>query len=585
MNVNFNKRSTQVATIVLILLLFVCGVTILLGILFRSRNASPPAATDTFTSTSTFAPVFTDTPTARPTFFPTSTPFPTFTIVVLPPGTIKKPTRTFTVAPVFTRTKSPGEPSSTPTLTKTPTLTSNASSSNTPGASTATLTNTPGGPTSTDTITPGGPTLTPSITNSPTPTSNAPTATSTASATSTSTDIPTPTNTTSAPVGSAVFAVGPGGADVIPHQIVRTASNFLYLFSSQDSSSLLRVYRTNNAGFPNSASDFAAPITVNESSSLLSVDAVYNGGTIIHVLINLRNGEIKDYPFDTSTNTFKPAITLATDGGSVSGSPYVGTSGISGMMEPGGILHVGYWTNSNHILHRSYTYNSGSNTLTPSGGFTQVDTAGSANHPSLAISPANNSLTVAWISQAVSPPVILTRARQSNGTWGSIETASTSPVWTSSSNGLNIDQGPSLIIDSSGTKHMVYIQEFDSSVGDYGRIHYTSNSGSGWVDQPLAAFTHDPAVAINSSGQIYIIGHGHPLNATCTSMDDICTIRKNGASWNNPVLFASPPGSFSFDASPSVKWSVVGFNRADIIEFVFFMTPYESPTLYYGRFP
>ena len=579
MNVNFNKRSTQVATIVLILLLFVCGVTILLGILFRSRNASPPAATDTLASTSTFAPVFTETQTARPTFVPTSTPFPTFTIVVLPPGTIKKPTRTFTAAPVFTRTKLPGGPTSTPTLTKTPTLTSNASSSNTPGASTATLTNTPGGPASTDSITPGGPTLTPSITSSPTLTSDAPTATSTASHT------PTPTNTNSPPVGPAVFAVGPGGADVIPHQIVRASSNFLYLFSSQDSSSLLRVYRTNNPGFPNSASDFAAPITINESSSMLSVDAVYNGGTIIHVLINLRNGEIKDYPFDTSTNTFKTAITLATDSGSVSGSPYVGTSGISGMMEPGGTLHVGYWTNSNHIPHRAYTYNSGSNTLTPAGGFTQVDTAGSANHPSLAISPANNSLTVAWISQAVSPPQILTRARQSNGTWGSIETASTSPVWTSSSNGLNIDQGPSLIIDSSGAKHMAYIQEFDLSVGDYGRIHYVSNNGSGWVDQPLAAFTHDPAVAINSSGQIYIIGHGHPLNATCTSMDDICTIRKNGANWNNPVLFASPPGSFSFDASPSVKWSVVGFNRADIIEFVFFMTPYESPTLYYGRFP
>lgn len=573
MNVNFNKRSTQVATIALILLLFVCGAAILLGILYRYGNSTPPAASDTLTFTSTSAPAFTDTLTARATFFPTSTPFPTFTIVVLPPGTIKKPTRTSTSTVVVTRTTKPGGSSSTPTLTKTPTLTTNAS-------------------TATQTITPGGPSLTPSITNTPTLTSNAPTATSTAShtptvtsAASTETFTPTPTNTTSAPVGSAVFAVGPGGADVIPHQIVRTANNFLYLFSSQDSSSLLRVYRTNSAGFPNSASDFAAPITFNESSSILSVDAVYNGGTIIHVLINLRNGEFKDYPFDTSTNSFKSAITLASDSGSVSGSPYVGTSGISGMMEPGGTLHVGYWTNNNHILHRAYTYNSGSNTLTPTGGFTQVDTAGSANHPSLAISPTNNSLTVAWISQAVNPPVILTRARQSNGTWGSIETASASPVWTSPSNGLNIDQGPSLIIDTSGTKHMAYIQEFDASVGDYGRIHYVSNNGSGWVDQPLAAFTHDPAVAINSSGQVYIIGHGHPLNATCTSMDDICTIRKNGASWNNPVLFASPPGGFSFDASPSVKWSVVGFNRADIIEFVFFMTPYESPTLYYGRFP
>ncbi len=386
-------------------------------------------------------------------------------------------------------------------------------------------------------------------------------------------------------MGSAVFAVGPGGSDVIPHQVVRTANNFLYLFANQDSSTLLRVYHTNSAGFPNAGSDFAAPVTVNESSSLLSVDAVYDGGTIIHVLINLRNGEIKDYPFDTSTNTFKAPITLASDGGSVGGSPYVGTSGLSGMMEPGGILHVGYWTDTDHILHRAYTYNSGANTLTPTGGFTQVDLAGSANHPSLAISPANNSLTVAWVSQANNPPQILTRTRQSNGTWGSIETASTSPVWTSASNGLNIDQGPSLIIDSSGTKHMTYIQEFDASVGDYGRIHYVSDTGGGWVDQPLSAFSHDPAIALNSSGQIYIIGHGHPLNASCLSMDEMCTILKNVASWNNPVLFASPPGGFSFDASPSIKWSVVGFNRADIIEFVFFMTPYDSPTLYYGRFP
>jgi hypothetical protein len=386
-------------------------------------------------------------------------------------------------------------------------------------------------------------------------------------------------------VTSAVFPVGPGGADVIPHQIVRTNNNYLYIFANQQSSAVLRVYRTNNPGFPNSASDFAAPITLTETNDIISVDAIYNGGSIIHVLVNTQSGAVRDYPFDTSTNTFKSAITIATDGGTVGTVLYVGTSGVSGMMDTTGILHVGYWTNNDHVLHRAYTYDSASNTLTATGAFTQVDTTGSANHPALAISPADNSLTFAWVSESGSTPQILTRTRSSTGSWGNVETASTATVWTSTDNGINIDQGPSLLIDSSGTKRMVYIEEFDSSIGDYGRIHYVTNSGSGWNDQGLNAFSHDPALAINSAGTLYIIGHGHPLNVSCTSMDEICTIQKSGSSWGNPVLFASPPSGFSFDASPSVKWSVVGFNRSDVIEFIFFMTPYDSPTIYYGRLP
>jgi hypothetical protein len=105
------------------------------------------------------------------------------------------------------------------------------------------------------------------------------------------------------------------------------------------------------------------------------------------------------------------------------------------------------------------------------------------------------------------------------------------------------------------------------------------------VDQALNSFSHDPALAINASNQIYIIGHGHPKNVSCLSMDTMCTIKKNSnGTWANPQLFASPPGSSSFDASPSVKWSVVGFNRPETIEFIFFRTPYDNPTFYYGRF-
>jgi hypothetical protein len=380
------------------------------------------------------------------------------------------------------------------------------------------------------------------------------------------------------------FPVGAGGSDVIPHQIVRTNTDRLYIFANQQSSAVLRVYRTTSAGLPGNTTDFAAPVQLTEASNPLSVDAVYDGGNIIHMLINTQNGQIKDYPFSIVTNTFNTPITLATDGGTVSSGLYVGTSGVNGMIDTSGNLHIAYWTSGNHILHRAYTYNSSSNVLTPQGSFVQVDTAGGANHPAVAISPVNNSLTIAWVSQADNPPKIRTRTRASNGTWGSVQSASTASVWTSADSGINIDQGPSLIIDSSGKKHLTYIQSFDYTVGDYGRIHYVTDAGSGWVDQALNAFSHDPALTINSTGEIYIIGHGHPENSTCLSMSDMCVIKKSAnGTWGSPQLFALHPSGSSFDSSPSVKWSVVGFNRPDTIEFIFFKTPYHTPTIYYGR--
>ncbi len=118
-----------------------------------------------------------------------------------------------------------------------------------------------------------------------------------------------------------------------------------------------------------------------------------------------------------------------------------------------------------------------------------------------------------------------------------------------------------------------------------------TNSGSGWVDQAVNALTHDPALAINSRGEIYIIGHGHPLNSiggatTCLSMDDMCVIKKNSnGTWASPTLVIANSGSAAFDSSPSVKWSVKGFNRPETIEFLFFSTPYEAPVLYYARLP
>ena len=405
-----------------------------------------------------------------------------------------------------------------------------------------------------------------------------------------------PVDTVPAPETSIVFPVGPGGADVIPHQIVRTKDDYLYIFSSAQDSNILRTYRTLKPGFPESAADFAPAMEFTETEDIMSVDALYDGGKFIHVIINTLAGEARDYPLDTTTNSYKPAITLATDSGVIDSGLYIGTSGVTGMVDLNGTIHFAYWKNDNHILYRAYTYDNATNSLTPSGDLFQVDAAGNANHPALAVSPKDNSVTIAWISESDSPTLIRARTRTSDGSWGEVEVASTFQfpsgvsVWTSKDNGLNIDQGPSLVIDENGIKHMVYIESFNAAIGDYGRVHYVTNSGSGWGDQPLDFLSHDPALAINASGEIHVIGHGHHRNPAaeepCYSMDTMCYVKMNAdGTWGIPTSIIARTDQGSFDSSPSVKWSAVGFNRPEVIEFIFFMTPYEDPTVYYARLP
>lgn len=444
----------------------------------------------------------------------------------------------------------------------------------------------------------------PAVTSAATPTRTNTSVSSTARRTATSTRTPTVTRTPTAtytptpqnsaePPSSALLVIplGPGGSDVVPHQIVRASNDRLYIFTSQNGSNVIRSYRSVAAGLPSTTSDFVAGPTLTETAgNPLSVEAVYDGGTTIHVLVNTTSGAIKDYVYNINTNTFSAPLSIATDGGTMNANDlYVGTSGLSGAVDANGLLHVTYWRSDNHIVHRAYTYASGA--LTPATSFAVVDTAGAANHPSVAVSPADNSLLVAWVSEAGGNYQILTRIRSNSGVWGSVQVASTATVWHSTAFGLNVDQGPSLIITADGTRHLLYIEHFDGT-GDYGRIHYATYNGVSWTDTTLANYSHDPALAVNTAtGEMVILGHGHPQNGqssqACLSMDNMCVMKKNGSSWSGMTLVASTSG-LSFDGSPSVKWSAVGFNRPGTVEALIFSIAngdYTQPTLYYVRVP
>jgi hypothetical protein len=397
---------------------------------------------------------------------------------------------------------------------------------------------------------------------------------------------PTPSPTPGISVNTIYFPVGPGVTDVIPHQLVRTGSDRLYIFAMLGQYQVnLKAYWTDTPGMPQGQADFTRSVQISVGEQPLSVETAYDGANTIYVLVNTTVGNLYAYVFDTATNTFKSPALLASGNPTVKGD-YIGTSGLAAMFDTSQILHVAYWSAGNHIAYRSYKPESAGGSLSPVESATQLDTAGSANHPALAISPLDGSLTVAWVSEASSPPRILARTLPAAGSWGAEEVVSTAPVWTSTSAGINIDQGPSLLIDKTGKRHLTYIENYDTT-GSYGRVHYAASSGSGWSDTALDAYSHDPALALNSKGDLYIIGHGHPQNLSCKSLDDMCLKKQNlDGSWGQSKLYAAHSGSDSFDASPSVKWSVVGFNRPETIEFVFAFIPsgnYSLSQVYYGR--
>jgi hypothetical protein len=262
------------------------------------------------------------------------------------------------------------------------------------------------------------------------------------------------------------------------------------------------------------------------------------------------------------------------------------------MVDPAGVLHIVHWSAGQHVTHIAFSYVAATNTLSSVAGPTQLDAAGSANHPALAVSPLDGTLTVAWVSQATATPAILARSRSAAGLWGAVEQVSTpsTKVWTSPFFGVNIDQGPSLVIGPDGTRHLAYIEDYDTT-GQYGHIHYASRpSGStAWTDTPVpSTYSHDPALAMTGGGQLYMLGHGHAKNAACTSSDDMCLKARNAdGTWGaSTLLLAHSPTWPTFDSSVSVKWSVVGFNRPNTVEFLTFAPiggNYNTTALFYGR--
>src|SRR5258708_9577120 len=149
------------------------------------------------------------------------------------------------------------------------------------------------------------------------------TATPTRTASPTATPIASLTPTP-AVAPTAFFSIGSGFSDVSPHDLIRTADDRIYAIGNQLFGSNFVVYWTTAPGLP---TRFTSSVMVNEASTPLSLDAVYDGKTTIHVLALLNNGQVRDETFGSSSNTVTASRTIATNGGARRGE-FRGAGGV-----------------------------------------------------------------------------------------------------------------------------------------------------------------------------------------------------------------------------------------------------------------
>ena len=90
------------------------------------------------------------------------------------------------------------------------------------------------------------------------------------------------------------FAIGEGFEDAIPRQIVRANNDRLYIFAGRkEYTSDIAAYWTTVPGLPSSGADFSGHAIVQDTANPISVEAVYDGNSTIHVLANNNSGILR----------------------------------------------------------------------------------------------------------------------------------------------------------------------------------------------------------------------------------------------------------------------------------------------------
>jgi hypothetical protein len=327
--------------------------------------------------------------------------------------------------------------------------------------------------------------------------------------------------------------VGGGFIEAANRQVVRTASNVVYIFAADDNpcqlggTGVIRAWKGTGAqdGNPVVPTGFAEQDALHEPAAPVSGTCVYASdagavfgqpdlrldasGTVHLAYIEGNTGNVYYQTYSTATDLWGSRTVIATGAltDSLSGWPRFGNVALT--LDANNIPHVVFVTSgaSNSVKYTNKVSGSWSTASTIFSGTNECN-------PGM-VTALDGTIHLAWLDNSIAAHATVKYAKYS-GSWGTIETPSTGDSLVLAQG--DHDQGPSIATDLNNLPHILYLDGTVNGPDNYVRLKYRA-AGGVWTDNtPSGAagpsspngtwYAHTPQNFISNVGDDYVfLGH------------------------------------------------------------------------------
>lgn len=421
--------------------------------------------------------------------------------------------------------------------------------------------------------------------------------------------------------------IGAGWAEATDRQVLRTASNVVYVVASDDSpclsnssptSGVIRVYKgsgaqAGNASVPTSFAEVDAshhPVAPGSGSCvftggtanlLFAPDSRLDANGIIHIAYiepsSPNNGTVYYQTFNTSTDLWGPRTQIASGAETNVGGGWPRGSHVALTLDNGDHPYVAFASGgaTNSIQWVAKTATSGSTWTAPA----QIPGSSGTDQfqPSM-VTALDGSIHLAWLDNALSAHSNIRYSRFTGGAWSAAESVSAGD--TNVLGDGNHDQIPAIVTDLNSRPCVLYLDGTVSGTDNYVRMRCKNSSGS-WVDNtPSGAagssnpngtwYCHTPTNYLSSAGDLFVF-LGHDVNISPGPFQFQAGGVGNNWSAVNQLdprnQMTTTSGAPGLDGSASVRFDPLRDNNTGLIDVLYYDEDDGTPgyshhaTLYY----
>ena len=392
--------------------------------------------------------------------------------------------------------------------------------------------------------------------------------------------------------------VGPGFIEVANRQLVRTASNVVYVFAADDDPcqlggvGLIRAWKGTGAQGMNSVipTGFSEQDPTHEPAASISGTCLFEenvgpvlgqpdlrldtGGTVHLAYVEGNTGNVYYQTYSTATDAWGARTVIATG---------ASTDSLSGWPRFGNVALTLDASNTPHVVFiSSGTSNSVEYTNKVSGTWSTVSTIFSGTNecnPSM-VTALDGTIHLAWLDNSIATHAAVKYAMY-NGSWGMVETPSIGDNLVLAQR--DHDQGPSLATDLNNLPHILYLDGTVDGSDNYVRLRYRT-AGGVWTDNTPSGmagasnsngtwYAHTPQNYISSVGDEFVF-LGHDVNISPAPYQ----YQAGGVGNNWSPVFPMDPrnstnttaGAPGLDGTANARFDPLRDNNTQIIDVLYY---------------